>query len=239
MMFIGQCIHDIAVSHGLIISLFLAGLVGGGTHCVGMCSPFVLAQVDGSVKIGKIGSALLLPYHFGRMTTYVLLAVLVSSVVNLAFVFSGLKSLIAAPLLMLAGVIFLVSAFPRLSNVFPWVARIRVSIPYVFVARLSSKLMNNPGTIKRYFLGVLLGFMPCGLVVSALLASSTAGSTLESAVAMGAFTVGTMPALILVAFGGHKFKQIYPNAAVIVNQVAMMISGLWLFALAGITFFEF
>lgn len=239
MMFIGQCIHDMAVSHGLVISLFLAGLVGGTTHCAGMCSPFVLAQVGGSVKMGKIGSSLLLPYHLGRMTTYVVLAVLVSSVVNLAFVFSGLKSLIAAPLLMLAGVIFLVSAFPRLSAVFPWAARIKVAAPYVFIAKLSSKLINNPGTIKRYGLGVLLGFMPCGLVVSALLASATAENILESALAMGAFTIGTMPALILVAFGGHRFKQRYPSAFVIVNKVAMTVSSLWLFALAGITFFEF
>ncbi len=239
MMFIGQCIHDIAVSHGLIISLFLAGLVGGTTHCAGMCAPFVLAQVDGSIKMGKIGSSLLLPYHLGRMTTYVVLAVLVSSVINLAFVFSDLKSLISAPLLMVAGVVFLVSAFPKMSAVFPWVTRIKVSAPYLLISGLSSKLMNNPGVVKRYGLGVLLGFMPCGLVVSALLASATAETVLESALAMGAFTIGTMPALILVAFGGHKFKQLYPNVAVRVNQVAMTVSSFWLFALAGTIIFEF
>lgn len=235
MMFVGQCIHDMAVSHGLVISLFLAGLVGGFTHCAGMCSPFVLAQVDNvnSARLRRISGLALLPYHFGRMTTYVALAVLVSSVINLAFVFSDLKALIAAPMLVLAGVIFLVSAFPQLSSLFPWVANIQVAAPYKLISSFSSKLLKNQNILGRYGLGILLGFMPCGLVVSALLASATAPNILQTALAMAAFTVGTMPALILVALGGQTLKRKYPKASLRVSQGAMVISSLWLFALAG------
>jgi len=236
-MFIGQCLENITLSHGLVISLFMAGLVGGFTHCGGMCSPFVLAQVKGQPHIGTLSSSLLLPYHFGRMTTYVVLAVLVNSVVNLAFVFSGLKALIAAPLLMLAAVIFLVSAFPRLSSFFPWAANIQVSAPYSFIMRLSSKLMHSPGVFKRYGLGVLLGFMPCGLVVSALLASATAAHAGQAAVAMAAFALGTMPALVLVGFGGRALKHRYPELSQRLSQGAMVISSLWLFGLAGVMLF--
>lgn len=237
MMFIGQCIHDMAVSHGLVISLFLAGLVGGATHCAGMCSPFVLAQVGSAPKLQKLGPALLLPYHLGRMTTYVVMAILVSSVINLAFVYSGLKTLISAPMLVLAGAMFLVSAFPRLSVFLPWVTHIQVTAPYKFITRISSNLINSPGALKRYGLGILLGFMPCGLVVSALLASATAPNALQAAFAMGAFTVGTIPALVLVALGGTTFKKKYPKASVRVTQGAMVISSLWLFALAGAMIF--
>ena len=232
-MIIAQCVHDMAVSHGLVISLFLAGLVGGFGHCVGMCAPFVLAQTETAPTIRKLGSSLLLPYHLGRMTTYVALAVLVSSVINLAFVFSDLKVLITAPMLVLAGVIFLVSAFPRLSALFPWAANIQLAAPYKFISRFSSKLMNNKNILGRYTLGVLLGFMPCGLVLSALLASATADSTLQAALAMGAFTLGTIPALVLVALGGNVLKYQYPKAFQHVSQGAMVISGLWLFVLAG------
>lgn len=238
-MFIGQCIHDMAVSHGLVISLFIAGLVGGFTHCAGMCSPFVLAQVDGvkGVGIKRIPGLALLPYHFGRMTTYVTLAVLVATALNLAFVFSDLKALIAAPMLVLAAVIFLVSAFPGLSALFPWVVNLQMAVPYKFIERFASKLMNNPGVLKRYGLGVLLGFMPCGLVISALLASSTAPTVAQTAMAMVAFTVGTMPALMLVAFGGYTLKRKYPKASTRLTQGAMVMSSLWLFALAGIMVF--
>ncbi len=237
MIFIGQCIENIALSHGLIISLFLAGLVGGFTHCAGMCSPFVLAQMGGEAKLQRMRSALLLPYHLGRMTTYVFLAVLVSSVINLAFVFSDLKALIAAPLLMLAGVLFLVSAFPKMTAVFPWADKLQVSAPYQFITRFSGGLMRNPNALKRYGLGVLLGFMPCGLVVSALLAASTAAHAGQAAMAMGAFTVGTMPALVLIALGGAALRVRYPRVTLRATQAAMVVSSLWLFALAGFMVF--
>jgi len=232
MLFIGQCIHDVAVSHGLFISLFLAGLVGGATHCAGMCSPFVLAQVGGKPELQKLSRTLLLPYHLGRMTTYVGLAVLVASIVNLAFVFSGLKSIIAVPMLMLAAVVFLISAFPRMLSILPWAGRLRLSVPYKFIERFSSRLMDNPGVVKRYGLGVLLGFMPCGLVASALLAASTAPNVGYAALAMAVFTVGTMPALVLVALGGGALRYKYPKASLRMSQGAMVISSFWLMAIA-------
>lgn len=232
-MFIAQCAHDIATSYGLPISLFLAGLVGGFTHCAGMCSPFVLAQMNGQPILKKPSSALLLPYHLGRMTTYVSLAILLSSVINLAFVYSDLKTMIAAPMLVLAGVIFLVSAFPKLAALFPWAANIRLSGAYKLISHFSSKLLRDTSIANRYVLGILLGFMPCGLVVSALLASSTAANAWEAGLAMGAFTLGTIPALVLVALGGHALKARYPKFSTRATQGAMIISSLWLFALAG------
>jgi hypothetical protein len=232
-MFLGQCLQDITLSNGLAVSLFMAGLVGGFTHCAGMCSPFVLAQMDDGPVLQKPSQALLLPYHLGRMTTYVAIAVLVAGVVNMAFLFSPAKSLIAAPLLMLAGVVFIVSAFPSLRELFPWAANIKIAAPLNVVLDLSSKLMGRPSAINRYGLGVLLGFMPCGLVVSAVLAASASGNAGDAALAMSAFALGTMPALVLVALGGHALKQKYPNASRRFTQGAMVLSSLWLFALAG------
>ena len=135
----------------------MAGLVGGFTHCAGMCGPFVIAQAG---SLGKISSSLLLPYHLGRMTTYVGLATLTNTVINLAFAVSPLKAMIASPMLALAGVIFLVNAFPQLNQVFPWVSKVRISLPYGLISASSKNLLRNPGMVKRYALGVLLGFIP-------------------------------------------------------------------------------
>lgn len=232
-----QCVHDFSISYGLVFSLFLAGLVGGFTHCAGMCSPFILAQVNSEPSLQKVPSSLLLPYHFGRMTTYVLLGVLVHSVINVAFVFSGMRALITAPILMLAGVLFIVSAFPQALNIFPWVAKVRIQTPYKLIEKLSSNLMGGTGVINRYGLGILLGFMPCGLVVSALLATSTASSVGQAALAMTSFAVGTMPALVLIGLGGRALTSRYPNASARLSKSATVISGLWLFALACMMFF--
>lgn len=233
-MIIAQCVHDLAVSHGLVASLFLAGLVVGFTHCAGMCSPFVLAQINGGATLKKPSSSLLLPYHLGRATTYVGLAVLTNSLINLVFVFSDTRSLIAAPLLTLAGVVFLMSAFPRLGALFPWAARLSVGIPFRFLQRSINRLSSDTNAVGRYMLGIILGFMPCGLVVSALLAAATATDVFQAALAMAAFAAGTVPALVMVSLGGAVLKQKYPLAAARISQGAMVISSLWLFILAGL-----
>lgn len=233
-MILAECAHNFSTSYGLPLSLLLAGLVGGFTHCAGMCSPFVLAQT-GQVK--KLRGALLLPYHLGRMTTYVALAVLVNGFINMAFLFSDLKVMISAPLLMLAGLIFMVTAFPSLGQVFPWVTRLQISLPYRFFANLTQSLSHNPGILKRYGMGVLLGFMPCGLVLAALMAVASAPTPMHAAMAMMGFTVGTMPALILVGLGGQALRYKFPYLSARLKQGALMISGFWLFLMAGLMFF--
>tara|TARA_R110002095_G_scaffold211534_1_gene199793 strand:- start:2972 stop:3679 length:708 start_codon:yes stop_codon:yes gene_type:complete len=235
-MLLGQCIQDFTSSYGLPFSLFLAGLVGGVSHCAWMCSPFVVAQTNHQAR-QSFASKLLLPYHFGRMTTYVFLAIMVSSVINLVFVFSNLKLLISAPLLMTAGFIFIVSAFPKLLEIFPWVLKIKAGVPYKYIRGLISKTSHIKGMTGRYFLGILLGFMPCGLVVSALLASATAPSVFQSALAMGAFALGTIPALLMVSLGGYAFKYKYPKASIYVSRGGMVVSAIWLFTLAGTMIF--
>lgn len=238
-MFIGQCIHDITTSYGLPISLFLAGLFGGFTHCIGMCSPFVLAQTQSGQQISKLRSTLLIPYHLGRMTTYIGMAVILGYVLNLAFLFSDMKAYIAAPILIFAGILFLVTAFPKLSVIFPWVVHIKMTLPFAFLSKHTKKLTLNPNFFQKYLLGVLLGFMPCGLVLSAILVSATAPSIMQTALAMGAFSVGTIPALTLVAIGGKLVHLRYPKVTQRLSQSAMVISSIWLFILAGALFFRF
>ncbi len=233
---LGQCIESFTSSYGLPASLFIGGLVGGFSHCTWMCGSFVIAQADNNSPNFKISSSLLIPYHLGRMTTYVLIAILVSSIVNLAFVFSDLKVIISAPLLITAGLMFLVSAFPKLSNIFPWVLKIKIGVPYKYISGFVSRLSDSRGILGRYSLGVLLGFMPCGLVISALMASASAPSVFQSAIAMAAFTIGTIPALIIVALGGQSFKYRYPKASIYVSRGGMIVSSIWLFALAGMMF---
>ncbi len=229
----GECLQAIGGQNSLPISLFIGGLVGSFTHCIGMCTPFVLAQAGPDISLRKAGSTLLLPYHLGRMTTYVALAILVYGVVNLAFLFSDLKSLIAAPMLATAAVMFLSSIFPAIAATFPWVSRIRIALPISVLKFPVINLTSMQGPLAHYGLGVLLGFMPCGLVIAALMASATASSMQHAALAMASFTLGTMPALFVVSIGGSPLKNKFPKAQKQLSQGAMVISVLWLFVLAG------
>ncbi len=233
----GECIHQFVTGYGLPFSLFLAGLAGGFTHCALMCSPFVLAQ-KGSIRscesvLLRIRNSLLLPYHFGRLTTYVFLAILFSSFLNLAFLFQPLRAYVVVPMLLLAALIFLVSAFPALGQVFPWVVRVRLSLPFRWISHFYQPLVRERDAASRYALGVLLGFMPCGLVVSALMASATASSALQAGAAMAAFGLGTVPALVAVALGGSFLESFRFLNTVKVKQGFMVFSALWLVLLAG------
>ena len=229
-----HCVTEFGSQYGLFISLFLAGLVGGATHCVAMCAPFVLAQ---SGQVERLGRALLLPYHFGRMTTYVFLGILVNAVIGIALVNSEVKVLISVPLLFTAAVMFFVSAFPRLSKLFPWSMRISLSLPWNFFSKISSFSGNNISILKRYVLGLMLGFMPCGLVVAALMVSATAPTPAHAAVGMGVFTIGTMPALIGIALGGKILGRRFPRVEEKFRNMAMAASAVWLcFVAANMVF---
>ena len=218
------------MSHGLYLSLFMAGLVGGFTHCVTMCGPFVLSQTK---NLEKPRQAALVSYHLGRITTYTIIAVLLASVLNLAFLFLPIRSFIVAPILFVAGLVFLVTAFPSLGKLFPWAVSVRLALPYKWLTSLYEILSQHNTFAGKYMLGVLLGFMPCGLIVSALIAAATASSVWGAAMAMVAFGVGTMPALISVALSGQFLEHKYPVVMKHVTQGMMVWSGLWLFALAG------
>lgn len=224
---IAGCLSYITLDYGLPLSLFLAGLIGSTTHCVFMCGPFVVSQT-GDMK--KIKDAALIPYHLGRMTTYIFMAVLTYSILNLVFVYSDLKTLLSAPLLFLAATIFMVSAFPQLKNLFPWVQKF--SLPSTFVHKYVTSLNRKNNILNRYILGVLLGFMPCALVVAALIASTSAPNLLMAAFSMGMFTLGTVPALVLLALGGGSLKKKYPRFSVRFSQSAKILCALWLSVLA-------
>src|SRR3954469_3330054 len=73
------------VQGSLLGGLFLAGAAGSVAHCVPMCGGFVLGQAAdrmGRLQAGemcewrRLRGGLLLPYHFGRLTTYAALGAL-------------------------------------------------------------------------------------------------------------------------------------------------------------------
>lgn len=226
-----------------IAGFAMMGLLGGFTHCAAMCGPFVIAQTeapgtDTAQETGilrKLRSSALIPYHLGRASTYVMLAVLFSSLLNLAFLFLPVKNIIVVPMLLLAGVIFLVAAFPALAEIFPWAARMQLLVPFKRMSHAIGVMMRGRSVIRRYALGVLLGFMPCGMVLAALMAAASLPTPVQSGMAMAAFAAGTFPALFAVAAGGQTIKTLYPETFTRVRQAMLGFSALWLFVMAGLS----
>jgi len=206
---------------GLPAALFLAGLVGGATHCVGMCGPFVLAQVSAGLDrtgvraygtLERARGAALVPYHLGRTTTY---AALGAAAGALAGTLSGLPALgwLPGALLAAAAVLFLLQAVeravPLLRRGHGAGAGAATSGGGLGAAlsRLAKPLFGDPTGWRGYLLGVVLGFLPCGMLWGALAAAGGSGSAVLGALAMLAFALGTVPALVGVGFAGQLFGR--------------------------------
>ncbi|WP_262690362.1 sulfite exporter TauE/SafE family protein [Kordiimonas aestuarii] len=222
---------------GLLLTLFLGGLMGSATHCVGMCGPFVVAQATSLQQtpslLRRVRGFALMPYHLGRMTTYVILGVVAASLSGMVFNVP-LQRGIAVVLLTVAGLLFLTSAIPSLKRVvapqFPPSSLARFG---AVLGRVAKAFFTNPTAWHRYALGVTLGFLPCGLLAAALMAVAATAEPISAAFGMAAFCVGTMPALFLTGAGGRYALDRLPIRFSTLARGVMVFNSLSLFIIAG------
>src|SRR5918993_1169871 len=181
---IALCRTEALGSVGVPSSLLLAGLAGSVVHCIGMCGPFVLGQVMADLDRG--------PTAYGEWRRLSGAALLPYHLGRLT-TYAGLGALAGAAWLMIVQALGL--AFRRNS-------------PLAGVlTRLAAPLSMARGNAARYGLGVVLGFLPCGLLYGALAAAGGTGAAVDGALAMAAFAAGTMPALVATAWGGLLVRR--------------------------------
>jgi len=226
---LAQCGGD----SGLIATLLVTGLIGGAIHCGGMCGPLVLAQVMAGTRavpagpggeLRRLAGAALLPYHFGRVLTYAALGAVAGGVAGLVRD-QPLFRWVAVALLLLAALLLALQAWPRRTGG-------EVTGRAAWFSRLAQPLFATPTGWRGCLLGLLLGFLPCGMVYAALAAATAAGDPVVSAAAMLAFGLGTMPVLILIAAIGHAALLRWRHALVRLAPVLLLLNAGWLGLLA-------
>jgi sulfite exporter TauE/SafE len=227
-------------THGsLLLSLFMTGLLGGPTHCSGMCGPFVLSQITARMEATpttrmrewqRYSNGLLLPYHLGRMTTYILLGLALSMLTSSAGTVANLKW-VSFAFMLLAAIMFVGYAIPQLRLQLPGVKFLESAYSKT-VTRHCKGLFARPTGVRGYGLGVLLGLLPCGLLYAAVAAAAAAGDLLLAAMGMACFALGTAVPLWGIGFLGHwasqKYKQLIPQVA----PMLMLVNALVLIYLA-------
>lgn len=222
--FLAQC-GTIVADHGnVFLSLVLAGFLGSLTHCSTMCGPVVMAQML-ATPANIPAHKMLWFYHAGRLTTYGILGMVAAG--SSALIFSGASfSHLSGIFLLLAGGLFMLSAIkPHKMH--------KCGCQHSAVQRMIGHLRIAP-SVQFYLRGFLLGFIPCGLVISALLLVATLGSVWVGAVAMFLFGLTTVPVLQLVGFGGRHIGHKWDTAMGLIGRGAMTINGVVL-CVMGIT----
>lgn len=225
--------HAAGPPAGLALSLFLAGLSGSAMHCVGMCSPFVLGQVMADAEhVGpggygewrRLAGAALAPYHLGRLTTYSGLGAMAGAATAL-FASTAIFAWLSGILLIVGAALMLAQAFG--------LALGAAAPQAVLVQRLAAPLTSSRRAATRYALGVVLGFLPCGLIYGALGAAAGTGSAPQGALGMAAFSLGTVPALVAVGWGGVLLRRRWQGMIRWIASPLLVVSALLMLALAS------
>lgn len=205
--------------------LNLAFLIGflGSLHCVGMCAPLAFSLPTHSNKLGVFLDKL--SYNIGRAITYAFLGLLIGFIGKQLWI-AGLQQFISIA----CGVLILIAAFFRL---FPSISilKSRKTVSFGLINKLLVKAINHKS--GHFIVGLLNGFLPCGLVYVALATAVNTDSAIQSSFFMFFFGLGTIP-IMLIALMGFSFAK--PAIRRTINRIIplfMILLGVW-FILRGL-----
>ena len=177
----------------MLYTALLFGLISS-FHCIGMCGPIaMMLPIDRSNQTKKVFQILL--YHLGRLTAYGML---------------GLFFGILGKGLFLAGFQQKLSIFVGIMMIIFVIVPEKKLVQYNFskpIYKLISKVKSHLGAqFKRkspdalFTIGLLNGFLPCGLVYAALFGAIAMQSAEMGVFYMILFGLGTIPLMSIVVY---------------------------------------
>ncbi|WP_028449017.1 sulfite exporter TauE/SafE family protein [Chitinibacter tainanensis] len=186
-----------------LLALFLAGLLGGG-HCVGMCSGIVTAfslQLPATARWPY-----LLGFNLGRLAGYALIGALLGGLASFALLLQ-LQAL-KLSLFVLANLLLLLLGL-YIAGVNRWLTRVEALGQPLWrrVQPLMRRLLPVRSVWHTPLIGLLWGWIPCGLVYTASLSALASGSASHGAGVMLAFGLGTLPNLLLMGLFARQLQQ--------------------------------
>lgn len=209
------------------LALFLVGLLGG-THCVGMCGGIV-----GALSMGAPGRwSMHLAYNVGRILSYGLAGAIVGAVGAASL---GLDSqmpmrlalYLVANLMLIALGLYLLGvtqalAFTESAGQLLWQR----------LQPLTRRFLPARTVAQAFPLGMLWGWLPCGLVYSALATALSSGSAVRGGLCMLAFGLGTLPNLLLAGIVLARLNEFVRRPAVRIAS-GLLVLGFGLYGLLG------
>lgn len=186
--------------------IFALGLVSS-LHCVGMCGPLVVSY---SLPLGGRSwsqqAFAHLAYNGGRIITYSVLgavAGILGGTVGFVGQLAGVENLlaIATGVLMIAAGVLMLDLVPG--------RKLQKFNPLRYTSKLLKPLggrISSGSPAAKFSLGLMLGFMPCGLIYAALIKSMATGTVIAGAMTMTAFGLGTAISLLGVGMFSSAFS---------------------------------
>ncbi len=210
------------------LALFLVGLLGG-THCVGMCGGIV-----GALSLGAPARwSMHLAYNAGRIISYAAAGALAGALGAASLSLDGqapvrLTLYLLANLMLVALGLYLLGvtralAFTERAGQHLW----RLIQP------LTRRFLPARTIAQAFPLGLLWGWLPCGLVYSALATALSAGSPERGALLMLAFGLGTLPKLLLAGILLARLNEFVRRPVVRIAS-GLLVLGFGIYGLIGL-----
>ena len=182
-----------------------------------MCGGFVMAY--SSAKIDASASSFSqfinhLTYNLGRISSYTFLGALFGAfgaLLSFSSHINGYFYFVIGLLMVLMGL--------SMMGKFKFLTSLEVSIALnPWIKTLFSKLIHSKSFLSFYGLGLLNGFLPCGLVYFFLATAATSGSLINGALSMLLFGLATLPAMLGLGFivgflKGSSFREMMIKVA--------------------------
>ena len=202
----------------ILLSALVLGLMGS-FHCAGMCGPIAIAlPLYGNSIPQKIFGGTL--YNLGRTLTYGVMGA-IFGLLGQGVEMIGFQQKISV----IMGAIMIISVvFPSLfrnqynmdKSWFSLVGKLKKSIGKLFSVRTFSSL---------FFIGLLNGLLPCGLVYMAIAGAIGTGEVVLGSLYMIMFGLGTIPMMLSIAIAGNilnaairqKINRLIPVLVVVVG----------------------
>ena len=176
-----------------LITPFTIGIVGS-MHCIGMCGPIAIALPIGNKKGLKKTLALLL-YNLGRISTYALIGTFFG-ILGKTFYLAGIQRQVSVTLgILILLSLFLPAAFSYNNKLLTWWNGL-----FRNFYNEMGVLLKNKSYSSLFIIGIINGFLPCGLVYLALAGALAQSEVFNGSLFMVFFGLGTLPAMFSVGW---------------------------------------
>ncbi len=210
------------------MSALMIGLLGSA-HCIGMCGGIVNAlgfALSNNLQKASRPSYIVFLYNMGRILSYAVAGAMVGL---FGWLVQDMGNLFGLALRLLAGLMLIAMGL----YIAGW-WRVLVHLENIggrlwrYLQPIGNKLVPVKHRWQALLLGIIWGWLPCGLVYSALTLAVTMASWQQSAFMMLMFGAGTLPALLISGSLSVRFKYWLQQSVVRGGVGLVLISfGVW------------
>lgn len=202
----------------MLYTAFIFGLISS-FHCIGMCGPIALMlPVDRTNQTKRVIQ--IITYHFGRLSAYAAIG-LVFGLLGKGLFLAGIQQKLSIFIGVLMIIVVLipervVSRYNFSKPIFRLISKIKTSL---------GKQFKNKSYKSLFTIGLLNGFLPCGMVYVALFGAIAMQSESLGVLYMILFGLGTVPMMSSVVFINslltipvrNRIQKFIPYVAVIIG----------------------